>query len=413
MKPLLFHPRDVLFFRDAKPLGGSSAGDGARWPLPSVLHSAILSAFHERWPDGVDSESQHHRRDGENAASFRFGGLRTLGPFPACWEKGGRWTICVPTPADLTAHGRLLPVEGSGGWDGNLPEPLRYAVANSAPPSKETLGSWIALDQLARYLRDSDVEPETIETDTLYASEARPGVGIDPETHANREHIFYQAEYLRLRENVAVAAWIDALARRHRAESATDLLAEWLRGEEANGVILGGQGGLAWTDERPLPPSPLDIPLPDTFPGGRVKWVLLTPALFNAGWRPGWANADGNVQLRAQRPPRKAGESRQDWRDRVSQAPAVRADLVAAAIPKPVPVSGWKLDAAGDRAGGGPKATRLLVPAGAVYYFQCPDADSARALAFQLHARVRSDLLGEQGFGFGVCGAWNFLNLSH
>jgi len=146
MRPILFHPRDVLFFRDAKPMSGSSAGDGARWPLPSVLHSAMLSAFHERWPAGVDSESVHHRREEEKRSSFRFGGLRTLGPFPTCRQGDGRWTTCVPTPVDLLPNGRLLPVKRTDGWTDNLPKPLCYPVTSDAPPTKEKRGPWITLD---------------------------------------------------------------------------------------------------------------------------------------------------------------------------------------------------------------------------------------------------------------------------
>jgi hypothetical protein len=56
------------------------------------------------------------------------------------------------------------------------------------------------------------------------------------------------------------------------------------------------------------------------------------------------------------------------------------------------------------------------VPAGAVYYFACDSAKDAAALASALnwHGETpgttirnrRSTLLGEKGFGLGVCGTW-------
>jgi hypothetical protein len=67
----------------------------------------------------------------------------------------------------------------------------------------------------------------------------------------------------------------------------------------------------------------------------------------------------------------------------------------------------------------GPRPTLLAVPAGAVYYFEGPDAPLlADALAWHgsraenpSRNRIinrRSTLLGEKGFGLGVCGTWHF-----
>ena len=108
MKAFRLTPRDILFFRDARPMGGSSSGKGGNWPLPSILHSSLLSAFHACWPEGTDWESGHtHLADREVrksasgvATSMRFGGVRTLGPFPAIGTE-----LFVPTPADLVDGG--------------------------------------------------------------------------------------------------------------------------------------------------------------------------------------------------------------------------------------------------------------------------------------------------------------------
>ena len=55
-------PRDVLFFRGGKPMGASAIGEGGGWPMPSVFHQAMLSAFHERWPD-AKTKHQHFEED--------------------------------------------------------------------------------------------------------------------------------------------------------------------------------------------------------------------------------------------------------------------------------------------------------------------------------------------------------------
>ena len=74
-------------------------------------------------------------------------------------------------------------------------------------------------------------------------------------------------------------------------------------------------------------------------------------------------------------------------------------------------------------ADGGAKSTHLAVPAGAIYYFEAePDKDGgpgnaiALANALNWHGATdgtaiknrRSTLLGEKGYGLGVCGTWNF-----
>ena len=75
-------PRDVLFFRSAKPISGSAIGEGANWPMPSVFHQAMLSAFHAKWEKHQDWEHPHENRKEKNmASSSRFGGLRTIGVF--------------------------------------------------------------------------------------------------------------------------------------------------------------------------------------------------------------------------------------------------------------------------------------------------------------------------------------------
>jgi CRISPR-associated protein Cmr3 len=109
----------------------------------------------------------------------------------------------------------------------------------------------------------------------------------------------------------------------------------------------------------------------------------------------------------------------------------IAAKLVAACVPKPIPVVGWterlhllkdEIERGHWQEGGnahGPRPTHLAVPAGAVYYFETESSDDAEKLAAALNwhgsekkpVRIknrRSTLMGEKGFGLGVCGAWNF-----
>jgi len=102
------------------------------------------------------------------------------------------------------------------------------------------------------------------------------------------------------------------------------------------------------------------------------------------------------------------------------------ARLVAAIVPKPIVVTGWALGIPGPEDDhpatatvGGAKSTHLAVPAGAVYYFEADSPEAAAQLAATLNwhggdtndAEIknrRSTLLGEKGYGLGVCGTWQF-----
>ena len=109
--------------------------------------------------------------------------------------------------------------------------------------------------------------------------------------------------------------------------------------------------------------------------------VLATPALFDEGWKPGWA--------RGGRPPGL------DARDDISL------QLVSACVPRWRPVSGWNFEAGKNCA----KAVRRLAPAGSVYFFEARGAASALA---RLWLKPVSD--GDQdrrdGFGLALWGVW-------
>jgi hypothetical protein len=92
--------------------------------------------------------------------------------------------------------------------------------------------------------------------------------------------------------------------------------------------------------------------------------------------------------------------------------------LVAAVVGKAVPVTGFaQAHEAADRPEGGAKSTHLAAPAGSVYYFEADTEQAANQLADALNwhgndpdsnalRRFRSTLMGEKGFGIGVCTGW-------
>ena len=401
-----FQARDLLYFGDGIQAGGATLGRGAAWPLPSVVNSAIINAMHCGLEEDVAGiEHKHtHLTEKEIARNknvrFSFGGTRTLGPFPV---RNGE--IYVPTPTDLqfSADGKAayMSVVNLAG-DSNLPCPLSRLVASAIPPSKTSGGSWIALGELNKYLAgEKDVKVN--DNADFYVSEHRTGIAIDQDRQSVVKSQLYSAEYMRLLPGVAMRIYASYEASSYQGKNREDMMAKAKLKNVFGSIMLGGQSGVALQCEMECGA----FPVPAVKPSLRIKWVLLAPAIFRAGWMPGFVDAvTGEVRLKQE--VERGNMPREQWRLALRQAPDIQARLVAARIPKYTVASGWKVNGV---ASGQAKATRRLVPAGSIFYFECSDMKNAEMLARALHGRTHSDECGEQGFGFGVCGNWDKQNL--
>ncbi len=394
-------PRDVLFFRGGKPMGASAIGEGGGWPMPSVFHQAMLSAFHERWPD-AQTRHQHIRKGENKKSSFLYGDLQTVGVFPNVGkdyvpeekEKPVKEGVYFPMPADVQYKDKegtelciLEPGKLSGKSD--LPAPLELGLFKPGEATKEKPSKWISEKDLQRYLKE-DVS-KVGKAPTLFDIESRPGIGIDPETRSTEEGMFYIAETLRLREGVSLKGFASG-----------DALEPYFSNGRKSEFIFGGQRGVAFLDG--VRDDTKQLPTLGKPSGTRIKWVLLTPAIFTGGWLPSWIDPkEGKiVGVETTKPERKPRESRADWRARFTKK-EIPGKLVAACIPKPEPISGWRAQCGNE----GPRPTRLCVPAGAVYYFEAESKQAATQLLKFLNGKRKSDIAAEKGFGFGVCGTWS------
>lgn len=456
-------PQDLLFFRDARPME-ASGGHGARWPEPSVIFDAIHAAL---WRAFSEKQSWEHKHDfgrssyrPQKGDTQRFGSLVTAGLFPV-W-KDGRWLF--PAPADVTAsddaQGWLLVPQSTRGT-ANLPAAfLKYTLASHAKPSKDTVEPWWSAAAWQSYLAGKRPErAERFTPDDLFAAEWATGIGMDPETQTQDGQRIYSAEYLRLRPEVRCGFAASLRMKQHgTGQDIPDCISDLFVASDT--IIVGGQ-------QRACRVEPVSghrlLTLPigmangfKTHGEGRnqrwlVKWTLFTPAIWpefkadNArgipahpgGWLPNWiCSESGKVLLR-----HRAGQIRRVWDDQKGRTvrkaavdEPITAHLVAACVPKPLPVTGWterlhllkeEVHWSDGGAAHGPRQTHLAVPAGAVYYFEAATENDARNLAAALnwhggeksalrtpysaiiHNR-RSTLLGEKGYGLGVCGTWRF-----
>lgn len=435
--PLELEPLDTLFFRDARPMqaGAGSGGHGASWPLPTVVHEALRTALlrHSGQLPANRSEPGHRRRKPSGESRERwistraFESLRVLGPLPV--REG---VVYLPRPADVVASGEeqvvvMAPLAGIAGRssppvavrdlcrDGKHPEwgtggegadwQLR-GVAAVVEPSKEEAARWVTLADFVRLIRSGPGETVGLpKGETLWDTEFRIGIEVDPKTRTAAEGQFYTAEHLRLREGVRVwlAAELSPVGDRREE-------IRWLKQLAGDGLTLGGESrqcrvlssGLDLKMEQPS--------LPSEGPWG-IRWVLVTPAVFEGGWRPGWVCGQTGAVCLPKEVSRDPGESRLNWRQRIREGPTIRARLVAVCSEKPVAFSGWETLPGGNGEKAGPKPTRLAVPAGSVYYFEAESREDAEALVKVLHGRTRSDRFGEKGMGWGFCGTWKPLEL--
>ncbi|MGD9420747.1 MAG: type III-B CRISPR module-associated Cmr3 family protein [Verrucomicrobiota bacterium JB025] len=456
MNQLLLNPTDVLFFKDGRPMSGSLSGHGAAWPLPTVTNAALHAALHRAEIGGVHNHRRGRSGNYSDTRDRKFGSLKTAGPFPVCTH-GGATTWFFPRPLDAGIPGSpkpsLLPL--TMGFDrslSSLPQPFHFPVANTQPATKDQPKPWLSKGAWNRYLGTDPSNTESgdasYKSDSDFAdTESTFGIGIDPDTGTQDGEGFYSAHYLRLREGWSLGCLAEAEDKEFRGEKDNRDLVQAIfpnSGTETP-VIIGGQQRVCTV--RRDNPVKLPLPLGETQkfeqrdstgkPTWLVKWVLLTPAIFptidagiskrgterNAhpgGYLPTWVcPGTGNVLLETvSKEERKRRRSLNAGGKGYASNPNISAKLVAAITGKPIPVTGYALDNGLSDRKPGPKPTLLAVPAGSVYYFECDSPEAARKLATALNwhgdtpgtaiENRRSTLMGEKGFGLGVCSTWSF-----
>ncbi len=474
---ILLQPTDVLFFRDGRPMEGSLAGHGASWPLPNITDAALHAALHR---SGLSGHAHDLMESGErdSTRNRQFGSLVTAGPFPVflrqtsgpppvtgtspgdtgVQSKPGppglrfapQWHF--PRPLDLMDHTlvpALLPTNRFDSIHSSLPNSLLYPVANRLPPSKDSVArAWLCVEAYQRYLHGGESKLSDVDTcdDSAFSdAEATVGIFVDSETGTTGQGEaagrIYSARYLRLRDEWRLGVFAKTEEKNGSPDERLDLIPQLI--DEKHQLLVGGQQRLCTAELR----KEGSLPLPWGKQGGfvehagkwLVKWILLSPAIWPripevskdgramiphpGGWLPNWVRqSDRQVMLRSgQRQRRSYGGKH--TRGFNSTAAQIEAKLVAAIVPKPIPVTGWALANETNRQRGGAKSTHLAVPAGAVYYFEAdsPEAATQLAAALNWHGKLgpdeappatiknrRSTLMGEKGFGLGVCGTWEF-----
>jgi len=368
---------NVLFFGDSRPKGYNNYG--CNWPLPCTFFSAFASALHRVYPD-CDTITA---------------GLNTAGPFPQDAED-----LYFPTPADLIPGGYLLPLKNAPGQN-NLPPPLKHVMYAQNSLSKEKTNPWISASQLERYLRGESAI-KTTPAGELYQAEKRVGIGIDNAVLTAEEHVFYTAEYMRMASTAGMTAFV-------WLEPDTEQRLATMLNQPFDFTFGGQRGVISIECGRNMNKFALPI-TPPTTDSRLVKYITLSPMLSSQGWLPGFVDErTGKVLIRSGEVKREDFSNRSEWRQALQNQPMIEAELVAAAVGKPVVWSGW----GNHEYKSGPGATRLLIPAGSVFYFEAASAAEADKLRSALNAPGKSESMGTQGLGLGICGSYEYIESIH
>lgn len=404
----LLRPRSPLVFRSGKPFGTTGGGDVFGFPPPATVAGALRAEFADAFHLALDTPADH------DALRTR---LECHSPLLARQTNKGV-DVFFPCPADAVyvqvtdgtkrpkrATPMIVKTESEGC---DLPPellPVHLQADENAKRVEETV-FWSEADMTSWLLKGHG--PSFDHTVPMLPVDTRTHVGIDPERLAHDEGRLFQSTGLDF-EPRRVAQLNDEyggdeghyfaperwglLARLQDSHGGTDLckhLDQRVRrlGADGRSVRMAARAGV-W----PAIPKEIDTALKKLRPDDRFCLVLATPAIFSEGWRPGrWlqgTTVDGKTIYRGT-PPGLQG---------------VKVELIAAAVERWVPYSGWDMKPHGSRTvSGTPLAVRRLAPAGSVYWLKLVSGSAADLSKLWL-APVSDDAQDQRdGFGLALIG---------
>ena len=371
---VMLEPLAPIIVRSGRPFDFQAGSDDARFPPPSTLAGCLRTSW--------------ARQSGAELGS----GLleqAVAGPLLARIDAAGRPQPLVPKPADAHyfGHGkdaccvRAEPQPFDDGCDADLPPGLQPVRLAAQIDEKASSGPrWWAWDDFIAWRDESqpalDHARLTANGWSPPAGDRRTHVAIDANTLAADAGRLFQTEGLDLEPD---NAWLD-----RPSSAGLRLIARFSMPLAAGLVHLGGERRLARLDPAPQSDWP-QPPQPDWFnrmrQQGGLTLTLLTPAIFADGYRPGWLSED----LQGEPP----------------GAPGVHLQLVAVALERWQPHSGW------DLAQRAPRATRKLVGAGATYWFRLLDAPDDLGLEpLWLASLCDAEQDRRDGYGLALPAPW-------
>ncbi len=382
---IVIHSSESLVFRDGRPFGDSGQvyGGSLRWPWPSTVMGAVRTGIAlTKNQKFFESPSQEELEQLKTVSARRIVPVRQ----PA---GSTEWQWMFPAPSDalvvpnsgknkLNIHNfNYLDPTQKGGVD--LPW-RNWKIPVPATPEKPALDSPALWHQAPYFswLKTGVLENPVYFSDlgiSLPEHEVRIHTAIDPLTGNATSGKLFATHGIRLaiaRGEDKYYKYIDKLGIAVQLENTENFPLP------AGPCHLGGERKTAFI--HPLDRSFPDCP--DWFENKQwLRLVLITQGDFG-GWAPSWLMPDIN-------------SSETSWCKVPGQDIEIR--LCSAFIPRWFPVSGW------DYIKNGPKATRKMIPAGAVYIIELKNPSLSRSFAQQMWGRPINDSLSHPDGCGAVC----------
>lgn len=385
-------PQAPLMFRDSRPFDAGGVAETLPFPMPSTLAGAFRTAYGEQHE--VD-----YRKNGHELLSIPVAGpLLTATSLDESDQN--QHSILFPAPANAVCLGnqdkatiyRLKPIEIAVGegtdlhtFEGGL-QPLFLNSNSQEKPYKDAPAFWRS-EQMEKWLLG--------DSDTLDASSI--GINAIPtelRTHVKMQNSVQTAEPGRLFQTLGLD-----MGEKRLKEKNSEFNYGWnkerygfaIRSSESieqTYRTVGGESRLAYI-------QPVKNLWPVCSPGlqkalnsaNSITLTLVTPAIFENGWLPGWLK-------------------REEFFRGVLPGTNLKLKLRAVANARWQAISGWAMQADKETPGRiGAKPIRRAVPAGAVYWFDIEGGD--RGELSKLWLQSISDYQSNDGFGLVLPGIWN------
>jgi CRISPR-associated protein Cmr3 len=392
--PVTLEPRDGVFLKDGRGwcTSESNRAGGLAWPFGTTVRGALRAGL------GYTVEADRGKPLQRQEWLPLNDDVEVSAVLPLARRPGAEWTAAMrywPAPLDallIDGHESAMPLAPAAGRATLLSlddDPEAAALAALAHPrhsggagkplsmpafwDDESFTAWLCGQAVARAAVLRSAQP---------MSRTQVHVSIDLATGTAAQGKLFSGSVV---EPHARAGGAGVLEWSFAAVSHT-LGGVRARNLDGRVVKLGGDGRTVRCASLPEPLYAMPAAITAAFAAGSVgmRLVLVGPAAFDAGWRPASLEPDGGRFVG-----RFAGLD----------------DIVlhAACVGRPQQVSGW------DVAGGAPKPTRRLAPAGSVYFITrgsgtvfTPDDARAVWLASVGEPAHRPDRLGAV-----VPGIWN------
>lgn len=383
-----------LVFRSGKPFGSIASAQDATFPLPSAT-AGLIRAMTIEQNDGVYADFKQNLK---NADYQKILSIRSKGPFLVRFDPANinDYTILAAKPANAlyfenkldknTYLVRLAPQAFDADQCGSdLPNGLLPVQMQKNLKGKPQSGvSYWTLDHFLAWQQGTELSFEQVEKEGLKSLpiDIRTHVKIDEKTLSSEDGKLFQTASLDLNHTICTDQ-----EQKNGSKWQTDRYGFVIFTQEMltkDIATLGGERRLSYfkpVKNADLLQLPTDL-LEKINQVNGFSLSLLTPAIFSQGYLPTWINKD---TLQGKLPDSD-----------------VMVKLVAVAIDRWIPVSGW------DSIVWKPKATRKAVGAGSVYWFELLSPMNQQTLE-RLWGQSLADHTQDQADGFGVAivSPWN------